>query len=240
MAEPTCPTAFVCPITCEVMESPVITSDGNSYDRSAIQEWLQSSNTSPLTGVPLTNTQLIPNIALRHAIEEWQLQQPMAIDPALLCLHLDELLGVGSYGRVVAGVLSTPHGRDQRVAVKMLPELSQSEQRAQFEAELKAHITAQRGAEGVCRLIGTCMKHNSLCLVMKRYERSLADKIAAEGKLRDSEVQRIAQSLCRTLEQLHAAGVVVQDIKPQNVLLDQYDQPVLADFGIAGESHDWA
>ena len=35
------------------------------------------------------------------------------------------------------------------------------------------------------------------------------------------------------VEQLHRAGVVVQDIKPQNVLLDAYGSPVLADFGIA-------
>jgi serine/threonine protein kinase len=39
--------------------------------------------------------------------------------------------------------------------------------------------------------------------------------------------------LCRTLEQLHRAGVVVQDIKAHNVLLDGFGSPVLADFGTA-------
>ena len=43
-----------------------------------------------------------------------------------------------------------------------------------------------------------------------------------------------SHSLCRTLEQLHRAGVVVQDIKPQNVLLDAYGSPVFADFGTSG------
>ena len=47
------------------------------------------------------------------------------------------------------------------------------------------------------------------------------------------DIQRISHSLCRTLEQLHQAGVVVQDIKPQNVLLDSYGAPVFADFGIS-------
>ena len=89
-----------------------------------------------------------------------------------------------------------------------------------------------QGAEGVCRLLGTCEKNHNLCLVMKRYESSLADVIS-RGPLPGAEIRRISHSLFRTLEQLHRAGVVVQDIKPQNILLDQYGSPVFADFGIA-------
>ena len=73
-----------------------------------------------------------------------------------------------------------------------------------------------------------------MCLVMKRYSRSLTEKIAA-GEMDDIQVRRIAQKLCRTLRQLHVVGVAVQDIKPENVLLDEYDEPVFADFGISGE-----
>ena len=46
-------------------------------------------------------------------------------------------------------------------------------------------------------------------------------------------MRRYGHSLARTLQQLHEVGVVVQDIKPENVLLDMYDKPVLADFGIS-------
>jgi serine/threonine protein kinase len=67
---------------------------------------------------------------------------------------------------------------------------------------------------------------------MKRYERSLADFIKS-GPLTTSTIRSISHVLCRTLEQLHRAGVIVRDIKPQNVLLDSYDSPVFADFGIA-------
>ena len=130
-------------------------------------------------------------------------------------------------------MLST-HGRDQRVAVKILPSLTRAEQHEQFDRELKVHLAAQQGADGVCKLIGSCQKGNHLCLVMKRYSRSLTDKIAA-GEMDDIQVRRIAQKLCRTLRQLHVVGVAVQDIKPENVLLDEYDEPVFADFGISGE-----
>lgn len=210
-----------------------MTADGHSYERHAIHHWLRERGTSPLTNLPLESTSLLPNLGLRQAIDEWRARQPMGIDPDALTLT-DEELGQGAWGVVRAGTLAL-HGRAQRVAVKMLPALTQAEQRQQFERELKAHLTAQQGADGVCRLVGTCEKDHRLCLVMRRYERSLKDKIAA-GELEgnSAEVRRIARSLCRTLGQLHATGVIVQDIKPENILLDQYDEPVLADFGISG------
>ena len=54
----------------EVMQDPVITADGHTYERAAIAHWLESRVTSPKTGLPLANTTLIPNIDLKRAIEE--------------------------------------------------------------------------------------------------------------------------------------------------------------------------
>jgi hypothetical protein len=138
------PHAFLCPITCDVMDRPVVAADGHSYELEAITRWLESHTTSPLTNAQLHNTVLVPNVALRNAIEEWRAVQPMAIDPERLSFAVpEELIGEGSFGRVVAGVLAT-HGREQRVAVKTLPAPTQKEMREQFEKELKAHITAQQ------------------------------------------------------------------------------------------------
>ena len=123
------PSSFVCSITCDLMERPVVASDGHSYEGSAMQQWLDSNSTSPMTNAQLPNRTLVPNIALRHAIEEWRDAQPLAIDPDRLRLS-DEVIGVGSFGQVLAGTLET-HGRDQRVAVKMLPAMTQAEQRKQ-------------------------------------------------------------------------------------------------------------
>ena len=139
------PHSFLCPITCDVMDRPVVAADGHSYELEAITRWLESHTTSPLTNAALHTTVLIPNVALRSAIEEWRAVQPMAIDPERLSLS-EELIGEGSFGRVVAGVLAT-HGREQRVAVKTLPALTQREARAQFENELRAHLTAQQVSE---------------------------------------------------------------------------------------------
>ena len=62
--------AAICPITQEVMEDPVVCADGHSYERSAIEKWLQTSNTSPLTGAVLESTLLIPCVIVRSQIQD--------------------------------------------------------------------------------------------------------------------------------------------------------------------------
>ena len=62
--------SFICPITGELMQDPVIDTEGNTYERSAIVEWLVRNNTSPITRNPLACQDLRPNRALRHSIEE--------------------------------------------------------------------------------------------------------------------------------------------------------------------------
>ena len=53
------------------MSDPVITEDGHSYERAAIQQWLSDHNTSPMTGLRLGTARLFPNHALRSRIENW-------------------------------------------------------------------------------------------------------------------------------------------------------------------------
>ena len=88
--------------------------------------------------------------------------------------------------------------------------------------------------DGVCLLYGTCEVGRRFCIVMKRYRRSLADAIVQAGGHFDSDMLcRLVYTLCRSLQQLHECGLVLRDIKPQNILLDDFDEPVFADFGIS-------
>ena len=63
---------FICSITCEIMKDPVSTMDGFTYERAAITKWFEDHDTSPLTGLHLQSKSLIPNIALRCAIQEYK------------------------------------------------------------------------------------------------------------------------------------------------------------------------
>lgn len=63
------PDAFLCPITREVMAQPVLTADGHSYDEESITQWLGQADSSPKTNMALPHKRLIPNHALKIAIE---------------------------------------------------------------------------------------------------------------------------------------------------------------------------
>jgi hypothetical protein len=63
---------FECPISQDIMNDPVICSDGQTYEREAIEKWFELHNTSPITNVRLANRNLIPNIALKQAIDAYK------------------------------------------------------------------------------------------------------------------------------------------------------------------------
>ena len=65
------PHEFLCPITQTVMEDPVMTDDGETYERAAIEAWFAAGHrTSPRSNVLLSSTQLRPNRALRRLIAD--------------------------------------------------------------------------------------------------------------------------------------------------------------------------
>ena len=236
MADREPPHYLMCPITQDLMERPVMAPDNRTYEEEAITAWMRQGEnpTSPVTREPMPSGSLRFNYAVRDAIEAWRAEQPLAIDPARLSLSKD-VIGRGSFGQVVAGTLRTFGAKACKVAVKTLPDVGGEEARKMFEKELKAHMVAQQGADGVCRLFGTCVKDGRLCLVMKRYDTSLAKRLqdCSGGGLDVLYVRNIAHHLFQTLDQLHRAGVVVKDIKPDNVLLDTAGRPHIADFGIS-------
>lgn len=71
-AGPYIPPEFFCSITQALMDDPVMTSDANTYQRSAIEKWIGEGNiTSPLTGLGMCDLDLRPNLALRSMIANW-------------------------------------------------------------------------------------------------------------------------------------------------------------------------
>mmetsp|Transcript_55913 Transcript_55913/g.147819 ORF Transcript_55913/g.147819 Transcript_55913/m.147819 type:complete len:169 (+) Transcript_55913:145-651(+) len=65
------PDEYYCAITMELMTDPVIAADGFSYERAAIQDWLdKGKRTSPKTGALLSHDQLLPNLSLRSLIQD--------------------------------------------------------------------------------------------------------------------------------------------------------------------------
>ena len=72
------PNGFICPISMEIMDDPVLLSlDEHSYERKNITSWLKSKGTSPMTRKKMLRTQniedvLVTNRALADAIKEFR------------------------------------------------------------------------------------------------------------------------------------------------------------------------
>ncbi|XP_061348922.1 U-box domain-containing protein 35-like [Gastrolobium bilobum] len=66
------PNHFICPILQDVMDDPCVAADGYTYDRKAIEKWLQDNDKSPMTNMALPHKNLIPNYTLLSAIMEWK------------------------------------------------------------------------------------------------------------------------------------------------------------------------
>jgi len=90
------PDEYICPITQAVMTDPVLGSDGRSYERSAITEWLRTHNTSPLTREVMTAETLKPNYALRSLIQRHnalpQVTKPQVTKPQVTIPQVTKVL----------------------------------------------------------------------------------------------------------------------------------------------------
>lgn len=78
------PKDFVCPITSQVFDDPVTLETGQTYERRAIQEWLDRGNaTCPITRQRLHGAQLPKtNYVLKRLIAAWREESPSSSSPA--------------------------------------------------------------------------------------------------------------------------------------------------------------
>ncbi|KAF8405862.1 hypothetical protein HHK36_007940 [Tetracentron sinense] len=66
------PSLFKCPISLDVMKSPVSLCTGVTYDRSSIQRWLDNgNNTCPATMQVLHSKDTVPNTTVHRLIQIW-------------------------------------------------------------------------------------------------------------------------------------------------------------------------
>ncbi|XP_073301803.1 U-box domain-containing protein 28-like [Primulina huaijiensis] len=90
----TVPSSFRCPISLEVMKSPVSLCTGVTYDRGSIKRWLDAgNNTCPATMQQLSTKELVPNHTLHRLIKIWSesvLNRPENHPPSPQSLSRDQ------------------------------------------------------------------------------------------------------------------------------------------------------
>ena len=94
--------SFFCPLTLDLMRDPVSTEDGQTFEREPIEQWLALHDTSPVTGARLGSTRLVPNLALRQAIEQWQESHGMHVRRPDIAMDAQPV-AAGSFKTVFGG-----------------------------------------------------------------------------------------------------------------------------------------
>jgi serine/threonine protein kinase len=155
------------------------------------------------------------------------------------CLDLKHLLtNEGGLGEVWVADLREG-GVTHRVAVKKYPSAFADEEIEMFRRETSVLFMAATRCHTVCKVYGTTVKENKMCIVMKLYKESMNGLMRRypEGKLPMQEVKRYGSEICKAVAELHEQNIISQDLKPPNFLIDDLDHCVVADFGISKIVH---
>ena len=81
--EPEIPKHLQCPITLSLMKDPVTASDGQTYEKEAIEKWMKNNNnSSPFTRKPITS--INPNFAIKNLCEQFMLSNETLLTKELM------------------------------------------------------------------------------------------------------------------------------------------------------------
>jgi serine/threonine protein kinase len=149
--------------------------------------------------------------------------------------RLDEVVGSGGMG-VVWRAFDQRLGRSVAVKEVRFPISVTPEESAKLtrRAMIEAQSAAQLDHPNIVPVYDVIEADNQPYIIMRLIEgASLEQLIEADGPLDPIATAAIGVALLDALSAAHAANIVHRDVKPQNVLIQRDDTPLLTDFSIA-------
>jgi non-specific serine/threonine protein kinase len=139
-------------------------------------------------------------------------------------------IGRGGFGIVYR---CTQVDLDRTVAIKVLTaELDANRERFLREQRAMGRLTGHPNIVGVLQVGETGSGYPYLVMQYHR-QGSLEARIRRLGLLPLDEVLRLGVKMAGALDTAHRLGILHRDVKPANILLTDYGEPALSDFGIA-------
>lgn len=165
------------------------------------------------------------------------------VETNLRCFSYEELreatsgfeheLGRGAFGVVYKGTIKLM-GSSVPIAVKKLNDLARDGEK-EFRTEV--NVIGQTHHKNLVRLLGFCEEGHQRLLVYEFLSNgTLANLLFGEFKPNWNDRIHIASGIARGLLYLHeecSSQIIHCDIKPQNILLDDYYNARVSDFGLA-------
>ena len=147
--------------------------------------------------------------------------------------------GYQHFTRIGAGGFSSVYRAEQaglgrQVAVKVLhTDLESTAEQQTFERECRALGLLSRHPNIVTVYHDAVTDDGRRCIVMELYHGTVRELLAGEGRRPVGEVLQLGVKIGSALQVAHDAGVLHRDVKPHNILLSDYGEPALSDFGIS-------
>jgi non-specific serine/threonine protein kinase len=122
---------------------------------------------------------------------------------------------------------------DRLVAVKVLTaQLQEDRDRFLREQRAMGRLTGHPNVVGVLQ-VGQTESGRPYLVMQYHQQGSLEARIRELGRLPVGEVLHVGVKIAGALEAAHRREILHRDVKPANILLTDYGEPALADFGIA-------
>ncbi|PQP18356.1 protein kinase domain-containing protein [Rhodococcus opacus] len=140
-------------------------------------------------------------------------------------------IGRGGFGVVYR---CTQAALDRTVAVKVLTADLDEENRARFLREQRA-AGRLTGHPNIVTVLHADVTGNGRPFIVMPYHAggSLDERIRRHGPLPLDEALRLGVKMAGALAAAHRLGILHRDVKPGNILITDYGEPALTDFGIA-------
>ncbi|MBF6166968.1 protein kinase [Streptomyces gardneri] len=156
---------------------------------------------------------------------------PVAVDLSASGFEAAEEIGHGGFGVVYR---CTQAALDRTVAVKVLTAELDEDNKTRFLREQRAmgRLTGHPNIVTVLQVGVTASGRPYLVMPYHPLD-SLDAWIRRQGPMSVETVLWIGVKIAGALESAHRLGIVHRDVKPGNILLTDYGEPALTDFGIA-------